>query len=194
MFSKFSLFYFSKFWEALAFVVMAVPVDPAAADLVALANPAPPAAPVPAVVDAVLPAPPAPHVPPVGAAGGQQGQFNEVVFWFCVFFSFVLVFSCSYLHRLCVVSVLSHEVSLRVNILLFITCFFYCRFSVIFASPNCVSRHLHLPRFGYFLLYVCSCFEQKSVPSCVELLEVCRVSALAKRFAHVSSLFAVCRL
>ena len=41
---------------------MAVPVDPAAADLVALANPAPPAAPVPAVVDAVLPAPPAPFM------------------------------------------------------------------------------------------------------------------------------------
>ena len=103
---------------------MAVPVDPAAADLVALANPSPPAAPVPAVVDAVLPAPPAPHVPPAGAAGGQQGQFNEVVFWFCVFFSFVLVFSSSYLHRLCVVSFLSHEVSLRVSILLFITYFF----------------------------------------------------------------------
>ena len=39
---------------------MAAPVEPAAADLEALANPAPPTALVPAVVDPVLPALPAP--------------------------------------------------------------------------------------------------------------------------------------
>ena len=142
---------------------MAVPVDPAAADLVALANPAPPAAPVPAVVDAVLPAPPAPHVPPAGAAAGQQGQFNEVVFWFCVFFTFVLVFSSSYLHRLCVVSFLSHEVSLRVSILLFITYFFTVGLVLYFCFAQLCRAPFASPRFGYFLLYVCSCFEQKSV-------------------------------
>ena len=62
---------------------MAVPVDPAAADLEALANPAPPSAPVPAVADPVLPAPSAPPAQPAE-----------------IFFFFVLV---SYLHRFCVV-------------------------------------------------------------------------------------------
>lgn len=54
---------------------MAVPVEPAAADLEALANPAP----VPVVVDPVLPAPPAPPAQPAGPLGGQQEQLNEVV-------------------------------------------------------------------------------------------------------------------
>ena len=58
---------------------MAVPVEPAAADLEPLANPAPPAAPVPAVMDPVLPAPPAPSTQPAGPLGGQQEQLNEVV-------------------------------------------------------------------------------------------------------------------
>ena len=47
-------------------ISMAAPVEPAAADLEALANPTPPAAPVPAVVDPVLPAPPAPPAQPTG--------------------------------------------------------------------------------------------------------------------------------
>jgi len=41
-------------------VYMAVPVDPAAADLEVLANPAPPPAPVPALADPAPPALPAP--------------------------------------------------------------------------------------------------------------------------------------
>ena len=67
---------------------MAVPIDPAAADLAALEDPAPPAAPVPAAVDPVLPAPPAPNVQPAGAAAGQHEQFNEVFLEFCAFFLF----------------------------------------------------------------------------------------------------------
>ena len=57
---------------------MAVPVETAAADLEALANPAPPASLVPAAVDPVLPAPPAPSAQPAGPLGGQQEQLNGV--------------------------------------------------------------------------------------------------------------------
>ena len=57
---------------------MAVPVEPAAADLEALTNPAPPASPDPAVVDPVLQAPPAPPAQPAGPLGGQQEQLKEV--------------------------------------------------------------------------------------------------------------------
>ena len=67
---------------------MAVPIDPAAADLAALEDPAPPPAPVPAAVDPVLPAPPAPNVQPAGAVGGQHEQFNEVFLEFCASFLF----------------------------------------------------------------------------------------------------------
>lgn len=66
---------------------MAVPVDPAAADLEALANPAPPAALVPAIADPVRPAPPAPH-----GVGGQQEQLNEVILLKVLCFSFLLWF------------------------------------------------------------------------------------------------------
>ena len=65
---------------------MAVPIDPVAADLAALEDPAPPAAPVSAAVDPVLPAPPAPNVQPAGAVAGQHEQFNEVFLEFCAFF------------------------------------------------------------------------------------------------------------
>ena len=57
---------------------MAAPVEPAAADLEALANPTLPAALVPAVVEPVLPARPAPPAQPAGPLGGQQEQLNEV--------------------------------------------------------------------------------------------------------------------
>ena len=66
---------------------MAVRLDPVAADLEALANPAPdhrlhrffPALPA-------LPAPPAPHAQPAGAVGGRQEQLNEVFKSFGRFF------------------------------------------------------------------------------------------------------------
>ena len=79
---------------------MAVPVDPAAADLEILANLAPPPAPVPAVED---PAPPAFAAPPAqleGAVGGQQIQLNEVFHSYVRFFISVLL---SNLHRFCIV-------------------------------------------------------------------------------------------
>lgn len=85
---------------------MAVPLDPAAADLQALANivpppapippvapaplaaPVPPAAPVPAVADQALPAPPAPNAHPAEAVAGQPDQLNEVFFSLqCICFS-----------------------------------------------------------------------------------------------------------
>ena len=90
---------------------MAVPVEPAPADLEASANPAPPAAPVPAVVDPVLPAPPAPPAQPAGPLGGQEEQLNEVFYSFVRFSFFVLVF---YLHRFCIVLLSIPGGSLRV--------------------------------------------------------------------------------
>ena len=71
---------------------MAVPIDPAAADLAALEDPAPPAAPVPAAVDPALPAPPAPNVQPAGAVAWQHEQFNEVFFFSFVRFLFSSLF------------------------------------------------------------------------------------------------------
>ena len=60
---------------------MAVLVDPAAADLEALANPAPLAAPFPAVANPVLSAPPAPPACVAsgsGACDGDRNSQNEV--------------------------------------------------------------------------------------------------------------------
>ena len=79
---------------------MAVPIDPAAADLEASATAAPPPAPVPAVADPAPPAPPAPLAQPAGAVEGQQVQLNEVFQSFVRIFVFVLV---SNLHRFCFV-------------------------------------------------------------------------------------------
>ena len=79
---------------------MAVPIDPAAADLEALAHAARPPAPVLAVADPAPPAPPAPLAQPAGAVEGQQVWLNEVFQSFVRFFVFVLV---SNLHRFCVI-------------------------------------------------------------------------------------------
>jgi len=79
---------------------MAVPVDPAAADLEVLANPAPPPAPVPAVTDQAPSALPAPPAQLEGAVSGQQEQLNEVFHSFVHYFVFIQV---SNLHRFCIV-------------------------------------------------------------------------------------------
>ncbi|KAL9977508.1 hypothetical protein ACROYT_G014917 [Oculina patagonica] len=63
---------FTTLVESKALVVMAVPVEPAAADLAALGDPAPPVAPAPAAAE------PAPPAGPAAAAEGQQDQLNEL--------------------------------------------------------------------------------------------------------------------
>ena len=67
---------------------MAVPVEPAATDLEALANPTPPAAPVPAVVDPVLPAPPGSSRATNGPARCTTRTVERGSLEFCAFFPF----------------------------------------------------------------------------------------------------------
>ena len=112
---------------------MAVPIDPAAADLAALEDPAPPAVPVPAAVDPVLPAPPAPNVQPAGAVAGQYEQFNEVFCAFFLFQSFSLI-ACFSLVSFCFFS--------REGLLMFTTCW------LLFNIRSCVGHIFGLPCVG----------------------------------------------
>ena len=115
---------------------MAVPIDPAAADLAALEDPAPPAAPVPAAVDSALPAPPAPNVQPAGAVAGQHEQFNEVFLEFCAFFLFLSfsLIACFSFVSFCFLS--------REGFLMFTTCW------LLFNIHSCFGHIFGLPCVG----------------------------------------------